>query len=112
MRGILVLSSFFVGLVVVAVPAQADPGPDANFLAALTKAGITYQTPTVAISVGKRECALMDQGMPESDVIKTVSESNPAFKGEAATEFTTIAEDAYCPQHEGEAGPQPAPPAA
>jgi uncharacterized protein DUF732 len=111
MRGILTLVSFFVAAVAVAAPAQADPG-DANFLAALNKAGITYQTPSVAISVGKRECALMDQGMPEGDVIRTVSESNPAFKGEAATEFTTIAEDAYCPQHEGAAGTQPAPPAA
>ncbi len=47
---------------------------------------------------------------PESDVIKTVSESNPAFKGDAAAEFTTIAESAYCPQHEGAPATQPAPP--
>ncbi|MFP1154910.1 DUF732 domain-containing protein [Mycobacterium sherrisii] len=92
-----------------AVPAHADPGPDSKFLAALKAAGISYPTPNAAISVGKRECTLMDQGMSESDVIKTVSESNPAFKGDAAAQFTAIAEDAYCPQHEGEPGPPSAP---
>lgn len=110
MRGILVLA-IFAAVVAVAVPAQADPGPDANFLAELNKAGITYQTPSVAIGVGKRECALMDQGIPESDVIKTVSESNPAFKGDAATEFTNIAVSVYCPQDAGQPATQPAPPA-
>ena len=48
--------------------AQADPGTsgaDASFLAALTKAGITYQDPTVAVAVGKKACELMDQGNPE-----------------------------------------------
>jgi hypothetical protein len=107
MRGIFVLASCVVA-VAVAVPAQADPGPDAKFLAELNKAGITYQTPSVAIGVGKKECALMDEGESESEVIKTVEESNPAFKGEAATEFTTIAVSSYCPQHEGEPGtPRP-----
>ncbi|ORJ55545.1 hypothetical protein B5M45_24600 [Mycobacterium simiae] len=51
----------------------------------------------------------MDQGMSESEVIKTVSESNPAFKADAAAQFTAIAEDAYCPQHEGEPGAPSAP---
>jgi hypothetical protein len=106
MRGFLALVSF-VAVFAVAAPAQADPGPDANFLAALKNAGITYQTPSVAIGVGKKECALMDEGESETDVIKDVSDSNPAFKGEAATEFTTIAVDAYCPQHAG-ALPPPA----
>ncbi|MEE6139820.1 DUF732 domain-containing protein [Mycobacterium sp. 050128] len=84
---------------------------DAKFLAALNKAGITYQTPSVAIGVGKKECALMDEGMTEPEVIKNVAESNPSFKGESAAEFTTIAVDTYCPQHEGEPGALP-PPAA
>jgi hypothetical protein len=96
-----------VAVIAVAAPAQADPDPDANFLAALKKAGITYQTPSIAIGVGKKECSLMDEGESESAVIKDVSESNPAFKGEAATEFTTIAVNAYCPQHAGEAPPAP-----
>jgi hypothetical protein len=101
----------FAAVIAVATSAQADPGPDANFLAALKNAGITYQTPSVAIGVGKKECALMDEGEPESQVIKDVADSNPAFKGEAATEFTTIAVNAYCPQHAGETTAQPAPPA-
>jgi len=88
----------------VATPAQADPGdsgPDASFLAALTKAGITYQDPTVAVAVGKKACQLMDQGSPEVDVIKSVSSSNSGFTVDGAAQFTMIAASAYCPQHMG-----------
>lgn len=109
MRGICLLLANLAVVIAVAVPAQADPGPDSKFLTALNKAGITYPTPSAAINVGKRECALMDQGMSETEVIKTVAESNPAFKGDVAAQFTAIAEDAYCPQHEGEPGAPPAP---
>jgi hypothetical protein len=87
-----------------ATPAQADPGnsgSDASFLAALTKAGITYQDPTVAVAVGKKACELMDQGNPEAGVIKSVSSSNPGFTGDGAAQFTMIAAGVYCPQHMG-----------
>jgi hypothetical protein len=88
----------------VAAPAQADPGnsgPDASFLAALKKAGITYQDPAVAVEVGKQACELMDQGNTEAGVIKSVSSSNPGFTGDGAAQFTMIAASAYCPQHMG-----------
>jgi hypothetical protein len=84
--------------------AQADPGnpgSDARFLAALTKAGITYQDPTVAVAVGKEACELMDQGNPEIGVIKSVSSSNPGFTVDGAAQFTMIAAGVYCPQHMG-----------
>jgi hypothetical protein len=93
----------------VATPAQADPGPDASFLAALTKAGITYQDPTVAVAVGKKACELMNQGNPQVAVIDSVSSSNPGFTADGAAQFTMIAASAYCPQHMGQAATQ-APP--
>ena len=93
----------------VATPAQADPGPDASFLAALTKAGITYQDPTVAVAVGKKACDLMNQGNPQVAVIDSVSSSNPGFTADGAAQFTMIAASAYCPQHMGQAATQASP---
>ncbi|WP_297593845.1 DUF732 domain-containing protein [Mycobacterium sp.] len=105
MRILIVLASFvaFIGL---AAPAQADPaansGSDASFLAALNKAGITYQSPATAVGVGKRACELMDQGHPQVDVIHNMSSSNPGFTVDGAAQFTMIAASAYCPQHLGQ----------
>ena len=99
-----VMLAGFAAVLGVATPAQADPGnsgPDARFLAALNKAGIAYQDPTVAIAVGKKACELMDRGNPEVDVIKSVSSSNSGFTVDGAAQFTMIAASAYCPQHMG-----------
>jgi hypothetical protein len=113
----LVMLAGFAAVLGVATPAQADPGSsgtDASFLAALNKAGITYQDPAVAVAVAKKACALMDQGNPEAGVIKSVSSSNPGFTGDGAAQFTMIAASAYCPQHMGQpvtqAAPTPRPP--
>ena len=51
------------------VPAQADPGTldpgvDASFLDALTKAGITFSNGPNAVNAGKTACGLMSQGQP------------------------------------------------
>jgi hypothetical protein len=103
MRFLAVLASS-AAVIGVATPAQADPaatGPDASFLAALTKAGITYQDPAVAVAVAKKACALMDQGNPQAGVITSVSSSNPGFTADGAAQFTMIAASAYCPQHMG-----------
>jgi Protein of unknown function (DUF732) len=102
-------------VIAVATPAQADPnsngsGPDASFLAALDNAGIAYQSKAGAIAAGKRACQLMDQGHPDSDVIKSVSASNPGFTMDAATKFTAIAASSYCPQHLGDPTTQAPPP--
>jgi Protein of unknown function (DUF732) len=114
MRMLVVLASL-AAVIGAATPAQADPngndsGPDASFLAALDNAGITYQSRDGAVEAGKRACTLMDQGHPDSDVIKSVSTSNPGFTMDAATKFTAIAAHAYCPQHLGDPTTQPPPP--
>ena len=114
MRMLVLLASFAV-VIGVAAPAQAAPnshtsGPDASFIGALENAGITYQSRADAIAVGKRACALMDQGHPASDVIKDVSASNPGFTMDAAVKFTAIATSIYCPQHLGEPTTQAPPP--
>jgi len=117
MRMLVVLASF-AALLGVATPAHADPavnsGADASFLAALDKAGITYQNPATAVQVAKRACELMDQGTSQVDVIKNVSSSNPGFTVDGAAQFTMIAASAYCPQHLGQpvtrTPPTPQPP--
>ena len=96
----------------VATPAQADPsnsGRDASFLAALDKAGITYQDPAVAVAVAKKACELMDQGDSQVGVINSVSSSNSGFTVDGAAQFTMIAASAYCPQHMGQPITQPPP---
>ncbi|MGB8210849.1 MAG: DUF732 domain-containing protein [Mycobacterium sp.] len=81
------------------VPAQADPGVDASFLDALTKAGITFNNGPNAVNAGKTACRLMDQGQPELDVIQNVTAQNPGITTTSAAKFTAIAASAYCPQH-------------
>ena len=93
-----------------AAPAQADPGPDAGFLAALDQAGVPYHSAPVAIAVGKKECQLMDQGQPQFNVIQDLSASNPGFSPSDASKFTTAAVGAYCPQHLGDPTTPPPPP--
>ena len=111
----LVLLASFAAIVGMATPAQADPSGsdsdrDAGFLAALDKARITYQSKADAIAVGTRACALMDQGHPASDIVKSVSTSNPGFTMDNATKFTAIATNTYCPQHLAELTAPPPPP--
>ncbi|MGB6207669.1 DUF732 domain-containing protein, partial [Mycobacterium sp.] len=80
-------------------PAHADPGVDASFLDALTKAGITFSNGPSAISAGKTACAMMSHGQPELDVVQHVSEQNPGISTTSAAKFTAIAASAYCPQY-------------
>jgi hypothetical protein len=80
-------------------PGSADPGVDASFLDALTKAGITFNNGPSAVNAGKTACGLMDQGQPELDVIQHVSEQNPGISTTRAAQFTAIAASAYCPQY-------------
>jgi hypothetical protein len=67
----LVVLAGFAAVIGVATPAGADPGsngsvPDTSFLAALDTAGITYQSKTAAVAVGKEACALMDPNLMSS----------------------------------------------
>lgn len=83
-----------------AAPAYADPeGKDAEFVAALNKAGITYRSADQAVAAGKQVCALMDDGQSGADVVKKVTEVNPGFGVTGATQFAAIAATAYCPQY-------------
>ena len=92
------------------VPAHADPSPDANFLASLDKASISYQSGPQAVAAAHQVCDWINQGQRRSDVIQTVSSGNPGFGMSGAEEFTTLAERAYCPGHPGEPAAQPQPP--
>ena len=91
-----------------AVPAQADPGVDANldasFLDALTKAGITIKSRAGAVKAGKAACGMIEQGQPELDVIQLVTKQNPGLDTTRAAQFTAIAASAYCPQYLQRAG--------
>ena len=90
-----------------AAPAQADP--NADFLAGLNNAGITYQSGPDAIGTGQRACQLMDQGHSEADVVKGMTEQNSGFTTDGATKFVQIAENTFCPQHIGGAVQTPPP---
>lgn len=106
---LLVVVTVLAAAIGLATPAKADPDPDADFLAALNKAGITYQSGPDAIAIGRRACQLMDQGHPEADVVKSMTQQNSGFTTDGATQFTKIAEGAYCSQYLG-GGPSPTPP--
>jgi hypothetical protein len=87
---------------------NADPATDADFLAALRFAGITYQDPKAAISTGKTLCQLEDTGSSEDEIIGNLQQRN-GFSGNGAAKFTVIALGAYCPKYitgEGR-GPKP-----
>jgi hypothetical protein len=96
------------GLIGLATPAHADPNPDAKFLGALNKAGITYHDGPAAIAIGRRVCELMDQGNPQSDVIKSMTQENSGFTDDGATKFAQISENVFCPQHTWGIVPTPA----
>jgi hypothetical protein len=82
-----------------AAPTHADPGLDASFLDALTKAGITFSSGPSAVRAGKAACGMMSQGQPQLDVVQHVSEQNPGISTTSAAKFTAIAASAYCPQY-------------
>jgi hypothetical protein len=110
----------FAALIAMAAPAQADPGGgDADFLAGLNNAGISYKSGPDAVGIGRRACELMDQGHPPADVIKAMTDQNPGFTTAVVAKFLDIAENNLCPQHIGGAvasptssSPAPQPPPA
>ncbi len=111
MRLLVVLAGFgaVVGLAAPtqADPAGGDPSADAAFLAELNRAGISYGNKADAIAVGRRACDLMSQGQQEDAVVSSLASANPGFSTASATQFTTIAASAYCPQLLGNPPPPP-----
>lgn len=92
-----------------AIPAHADPGVDASFVEALTKAGITFNDPGSAVRAGHTTCDLMAQGKPGLQVVQLVQQENSGISTVSAAKFTAIAVSAYCPQYaqQGSAGASP-----
>ena len=106
----LLATACFAALIAMAAPAQADSGGgDADFLAGLKSAGISYKDGPDAVRIGRRACELMDQGHPPADVIKAMTDQNPGSTTDGATKFVDIAENKLCPQHSGGAVASPAP---
>jgi Protein of unknown function (DUF732) len=83
-------------LIGLAAPAHADPGDDA-FLAALTKAGISYKNPDKAIKAGQKVCDLASSGTSQLDIVRDIRDLNPAFTMATAAKFAEAAASVYCP---------------
>ncbi|MCV7410821.1 hypothetical protein AWC05_25830 [Mycobacterium florentinum] len=86
-----------VAMVGLAAPAHADPTDDA-FLAALSNAGITYQSPDRAIKAGQKVCDLANAGTSQLDIVRDIKDLNPAFTMAKAARFAHAAAGAYCPE--------------
>jgi hypothetical protein len=87
-----------VAVVGMAARAHADSGNgDDAFLAALTKAGITYQNPDRAVAAGKAVCSLANRGTPALDILRDIRDLNPGFTMDNAAKFTQAAASVYCP---------------
>lgn len=81
-----------------AAPAHAD-GSDAEFLGALSGAGLSHRGPDRAIAAGHAVCRLMDEGLSPMDTVVAVQSTNPGFTAEHAARFATISASNYCPEH-------------
>jgi Protein of unknown function (DUF732) len=93
--GILTSVAALVGM---AAPVHADSGNgDDAFLAALTRAGITYQSPDRAVAAGKAVCNLANVGRSERDILRDIRDLNPGFTLDSAAKFTQAAASVYCP---------------
>ena len=86
-----------VALIGTAAPAHADPDDDA-FLAALTKAGISYQSPDKAIKAGQKVCDLANSGTSQLDIVRDIRDLNPSFTMASAAKFANAAATVYCPE--------------
>jgi hypothetical protein len=107
---VLPLFASVVALVGMAIPVHADSDDDA-FLAALTKAGIRYQSPDRAIKAGQKVCDLANSGTSQLDIIRDIRDLNPAFTMASAAKFAEAATSVYCPERlstdSGGANPRP-----
>jgi hypothetical protein len=96
-RPVLMAAAATLGL---AAPVHADPtSADADFVAALDRAGISYSRPDRVVATGKKACALMDAGRSGPEIVRGVTETNPGLAGSGAATFLAIAVSVYCPQH-------------
>jgi hypothetical protein len=83
-----------------AVPAQASSVlDDGNFLAALDKAGIGYDSAGQAVAAGNAVCQLLAEGRSGAEVIWQLVISNQGLSSGTAARFAGIAASVYCPQY-------------
>lgn len=105
MKQLLALLGISLGLVL-AVPAQAEPGIDepandennGSFLTDLNKVGIGFSDPAQAVSAGQAVCGALHNGMGGLHLIQHLREANPALTESGAAQFATISAKAYCPK--------------
>jgi hypothetical protein len=76
-----------------------DTGDDADFLAELGRAGITYSDTDRAVAAGKAICDQMDGGKSAADLVENLTDVNPGFTRASAVKFTVIAAGTYCPKY-------------
>jgi Protein of unknown function (DUF732) len=106
MRLLLVLASVAAALAL-AVPALADPpdppapdpAADANFIASLKNAGMTFRSGPDAVAAGRLACDMMNSGTSEQDVVTKLSALNPGLNTGGAMKFAALASTAYCPDY-------------
>jgi hypothetical protein len=105
MRLLPILTSAAV-IIGMAAPAHADSdgNDDGAFLAALTQAGISYQSPDRAVAAGKKVCDLASGGKTQLEILRDVRDLNPGFTLDGAAKFAEAAANAYCPDQLGTEG--------
>ena len=78
-------------------PPPGDPGADAAFLDSLTKAGMTYNSGSNAITAGRQACDFMNKGLSQGELVSKLSLLNPGLNSGGAMKFAALASSAYCP---------------
>lgn len=96
MKALLFLASVTI-LLAMATAAHADSDDDA-FLAALTKAGISYKDPERAVTAGQKVCDLANSGTSQLDIVRDIRDLNPGFTMASAAKFAQAAATVYCPE--------------
>ena len=79
--------------------APPDPAADANFIASLNKAGMTFRKESDAVAAGRLACDMMNSGTSEQDVVTKLAALNPGLNTGGAMKFAALASTAYCPDY-------------
>ncbi|OBF40961.1 hypothetical protein A5724_05090 [Mycobacterium sp. ACS1612] len=87
-------------LLAIATAPASTASPDDDFLAALTRSGISFppQVGLNLISAGHNVCAKLAKGDPYDDVVSYVSKGLGNNKG-LTTSFISAATNTLCPGH-------------
>jgi hypothetical protein len=80
-------------------PPPPDPAADANFIASLNQAGMTFRKESDAVAAGRLACDMMNSGTSEQDVVNKLAALNPGLNTGGAMKFAALASTAYCPDY-------------